>query len=114
MPSSPSPSWRYTTDPLSEKAIKSAERALGVEFPPDYRACVRENHGGAPEPSGFVVEVEPGRTEARTVGLLLTLDTREPENVVRTRSETPGLPDGLVPIMDDGGGDFVCLDYRSD
>ena len=109
--------WRWTSDPLSERVIRTAERALGVTFPADYRACVRDNHGGAPEPAEFTADLGQGRRLAGSVGLLLSLDPRQDENVLATTqalSTERGLPPGLIPIIDDGGGNFVCLDYRAD
>jgi SMI1-KNR4 cell-wall len=105
--------WRWTTEPLSERIIRNAERTLGVEFPADYRACVRENHGGAPESAEFSVD----QRRVGRVGLLLSLDIREDENVVAaTQALTADgrLPHGLIAIIDDGEGRFVCLDYRAD
>jgi hypothetical protein len=83
-------------------------------LPADYRACVRENHGGAPEPAGFVFVSPDGQEVASQVSLLLTLDSREDENVLSTTRDLKAegrLPEGLVPIIDDGGGNYVCLDY---
>lgn len=117
MTSNPDLIWRFTTDPLSEKVIRTAERTLGVEFPADYRECVRINHGGAPESAAFSVEAGPKGRETRNVGLLLTLDTRESENVVQASAELSGeggLPALVIPIINDGDGRFVCLDYRHD
>ncbi len=117
MSSTPSVVWRWTSEPLSERLIRNAERALGVEFPADYRACVRDNHGGAPEPADFRVDMGEGRSLAGSVGLLLTLDPRQDENVLATAQALTAenrLPSGLIPIADDGTGRFLCLDYRAD
>jgi hypothetical protein len=107
--------WQNTTNPLPERMIRGAELLLDVEFPQDYRECVRINHGGHPEPGDFRVQ---GITSSwvGTVGVLLSLDPRRPENVWATITALAlehGLPDHLIPIADDGGGDLVCLDYRS-
>src|SRR5262245_51763194 len=104
------PVWRFTSEPVSEKAIRFAERALGVQFPADYRLCLRDNGGGAPEPAGFAVD---GVT--KQVGILLSLDPGEDENVVGTTQKLYAegrLPQGLIPIINDGMGNFVCLDNR--
>lgn len=111
------PTWQFVADELSEKAIRSAEKALGVAFPDDYRRCVRDNAGGRPEPSGFAAMLPDGRVIRSQVGLLLTLDPREDENVLAARAflaKTAALPDRVIPIIDDGEGRFVCLDFRSD
>ena len=109
--------WRWTSEPLSERLIRNAERALCIEFPADYRACVRDNHGGAPEPADFRVDLGAGRYLAGSVGLLLSLDPRQDESVVATAqllTAESRLPPGLIPIIDDGTGKFLCLDYRAD
>ncbi len=117
MASGMGPIWRYAGDEASEKAIRHAESCLGVRFPADYRECVREHGGGAPDPSGFVVSSGASGTFRSSVGVLLSLDPQEPENVVTTATDLRidrGLPEGLVPIINDGSGDYVCLDYRDD
>lgn len=118
MPTTPSSvRWRWTSEPLSERVIRNAERALGFDFPADYRACARDNHGGAPEPADFLMDLGPGRRLAGSVGLLLSLDPRQDENVLATvqlLTAESRLPPGLIPIIDDGSGRFVCLDYRAD
>ena len=106
--------WQNTREPLPERILRGAELLLGVEFPWDYRECVRLNHRGHPDPNTFRVE---GITTAwgSCVGELLSPDPRAPENVWATIAHLyvdGPLPDGLVPVTDDGGGDLVCLDYR--
>lgn len=117
MSATPAVCWRWTSEPLSERLIRNAERALGVDFPADYRACVRDNHGGAPEPADFRVDLGAGRHLAGSVGLLLSLDPRQDENVLATIQDLTAdghLPPGLIPILNDGTGRFLCLDYRAD
>lgn len=100
--------------PLSEEMIRGGELLFGVTFPADYRECVRVNHGGRPKPNHFVV---PGQTVAwgSCVASLLTLDWRRSENVwasLAILAVDKQLPDGLFPFAEDGGGDFLCLDFR--
>ena len=116
MPASPGLVWKWISDPLTEKMILNAEKALQVVFPADYRACVRENHGGAPEPSDFTFIGANGQQVASQLSLLLTLDPREDENVLSTVTDMTAdgrLPAGLIPIINDGSGNLICLDYRS-
>ena len=111
------PSWRWASEPSSEKVVRHAENALGVTFPADYRACVKQNGGGAPEPSSFLVPLAPDRPMSRSVGILLPMDLQETENVLATVDELDvrgERPDGLVPIINDGQANYVCLDYRED
>jgi hypothetical protein len=102
-------------DPLPERVLRGAELLFGFNFPADYRECVRVNHGAHPEPGGFTV---PGpRPWGSVLGVLLTLDWRRRENVwalLASLAVDAQLPDGLFPIAEDGGGDFLCLDFRAD
>ncbi len=46
------------------------------------------------------------------LGVLLSFSEDDPENILRTHERlSPYLPSGAIPVADDGGGDFVCLDY---
>ena len=106
--------WEAVNPPLPEALLRAAETILGVTFPPDYRSLVRVYHGGSPEPSSFDVSF-PTNPYRSCVGILLTPDPRLPESIfsyIANLSEDDQLPEGLVPIADDGGGDLVCLDYR--
>jgi hypothetical protein len=48
------------------------------------------------------------------VGVLLSFAADDPESIFAVyESMRSFLPLGAVPIADDGGGDFVCLDYSS-
>ncbi len=117
MPSDTGPLWRYAAEPSSEKAVKHVERVLGVTFPADYRACVKENGGGAPEPAGFTIDLGGPAPEPRSVGLLITLDPQDSENLLDTVNDLDlagKRPEGLIPIINDGEGNYVCLDYRDD
>lgn len=101
-------------DSLPEHILRGAEIMFGVTFPTDYRECVRVNHGGHPEPRNFTVRGAAG-TWGSCLAVLLSLDWRRPENVwsaLATLAVDGQLPDALFPIAEDGGGDFLCLDYR--
>jgi hypothetical protein len=46
------------------------------------------------------------------IGILLSYSSDDPENIFTAyESLKPSLPAGAIPVADDGGGDFVCLDY---
>jgi hypothetical protein len=101
-------------DALPERMLRGAELLFGVTFPSDYQECVRVNHGGHPDPRGFTVRgaIHSWRS---CLAVLLSLDWRRPDDVwsVLANLTLDGqLPDGLFPIAEDGGGDFLCLDFR--
>jgi hypothetical protein len=109
--------WQNASvDPLPENVLRGAELLFGVKFPDDYRECLRINHGGHPEPRDFIIR---GGTAywGSCFAVLLSLDWRRPENVWSVLSSLAvdgQLPLGLFPIAEDGGGDFICLDFRDD
>lgn len=102
--------------PLPEHVLSGAELLLGVHFPADYRDCVRHNHGAQPTLGEFEAGAPGDRWEG-SLGELLTLDPRAPHNVFAVLAGLAvdeQLPGFVVPIADDGGGNFLCLDYRAD
>ena len=59
-------------DPLPDYVIAGAEMLLGVQFPENYRSCVRENHGAQPDPDEFSVGTSGDAWEGN-IGELLSL-----------------------------------------
>lgn len=103
-------------EPLPEHLIAGTELLLGIRLPADFRECLRMNHGAQPETDEFEAGPLGDRWEGN-VGQLLTLDPRQPSNlfsVLANLAVDSQLPDLVVPIAEDGGGNFLCLDYRSD
>lgn len=104
--------WDDCHSPVAGEAFERAERQWGVFFPDDYRECARMCHGGRPRRNAFAFDdPEIGRMES-CVGVLLSFSENDPESIFATCERLRSLlPVGAVPIADDGGGDFVCLDY---
>jgi hypothetical protein len=110
------PMLKWATDyaPLPERVLAGAELILGIALPSSYRELVQAYPGGAPE-TGEKAEDRPGGWLS-SVGLLMSVDPRHPENVFAALEHLAvddQLPPGLIPIIADGGGDLICLDFRS-
>ena len=104
------------TPPLPERVLLGAETLLDVVFPSDYRECVRQNHGAGPQPDAFTA-IHHGEPWNGSLLALLSLDPYAAENVFGILSDLVSdeqLPAGVVPIGDDGEGNYLCLDYRGD
>lgn len=104
------------TLPLPEHVIAGAELVFGVRFPADYRECLRVNHGAQPKQDEFEAGAPGDRWEGN-VGQLLTLDPRRPGNMFAVLADLAvddQLPELVLPVAEDGGGNFLCLDYRAD
>ena len=101
---------------MADSILTAAELILGVRLPQSYRALAQRYPSGRPLPNEFTVKHRKG-TWGSCVGVLLSIDPRHSGNVFQHISHLAGddqLPAHLVPIIDDGGGDLVCLDYRGD
>jgi len=105
--------WRHCHPPIEPGRVAQVESALGVSFPDDYKECVERCHGGSPLRDAFSFEDPVIGWMESGVGVLLSF-TKDDENnyIVKTyKLLSPFLPQGAIPVVDDGGGDFVCLDY---
>jgi cell wall assembly regulator SMI1 len=110
-------------EPLPERMIRGAELLFGVSFPLDYREHLKIYHDASPHPSGFLVKDSPLGPFGGCFGVLLTLDPRTVENVFTeigraeigfTQIGREAWPENVIPIVQDGGGNLLCLDYRQD
>ena len=104
--------WVDCQGEIGDAEVRKVEQALGIAFPDDYRACVKRCHGGRPRDNNFsFTDPTVGRMES-CLGILLSFSEGDPENILEThRRLLPFLPHGIVPIADDGGGDFICFQY---
>ena len=106
--------WESYFPSLPDNVVAGAELILGVKLPDGYRALAQAWPGGHPDRTDFVVN-HSRRSWVSCVGALLSLDPRQPENVFQSIADLAidsQLPASLLPIITDGGGDLLCLDYR--
>jgi hypothetical protein len=105
--------WENVREALEESVVVAVENHFGIRFPEAYRSCLIRFHGAYPRQSDFRVVTNDGRRIGGCVGVLLTADPGDPENIISTHEGMGPYKDRrVIPITDDGGGDFVCLDYR--
>ena len=110
--------WSGCRPEADDQTIDQLEHQVGVRFPPDFRQVMKLCHGGTPEER---CEFDYQHPQLGTVGsgigamLRLPLEEEDLESIVGTIAMLDDqLPDGLIPFATDGGGDFMCLDYRHD
>jgi hypothetical protein len=104
--------WRNCDPSIQMARIAQVERELGVTFPEDYKDCVQRCSGGSPAKDEFAFDDPDVGFMGGCVGILLSLAPDHDDSIVETyKLLAPFLPVGAIPISDDGGGDFVCLDY---
>jgi hypothetical protein len=106
--------WDGCHPPVEEIRIDQVQAELGVVFSDDYKECVTCCHGGRPANNAFALyDPDIGRMES-CIGTLLTFAEADNENIIQTQKRLGAfLPKGAIPVADDGGGDFACLDYSS-
>ena len=101
--------WESDDPPLPDRVITAAEMILDRALPASYKALVKAHPGGRP-----AADVDEGWLAC--VGLLMSLDPRHGENVfeaIANLAVDEQLPDEVIPIIADGGGNMICLDYRA-
>jgi cell wall assembly regulator SMI1 len=105
--------WKECHARIEGEVIDRVAATLRRELPDDYRRTIEQCHGGYPSPSEFYYDdPDYGETEG-TVGELLSFDASYSDNILRVVEDLKAQqPSGLVPIAHDGGGNFICLDYR--
>ena len=98
-----------TAAPTSRQ-IEGAEALLGVRFPDSYRALLPELNGACGEAEFPLPDEERGGS----IGVWLSLLPWDAESVWSTLSAwgEHELPRRLIPFGEDGGGNYVCFDYR--
>lgn len=110
--------WILCEAPVSADVITEHEHALGIIFPDDFRAVIQKCPGGQPvERRDFWIN-HPGYDGRIGSGLggLVSLGPLDDYDSMLANAEALherfGVSRKLIPIALDGGGDYMCLDYR--
>ncbi|WP_408004415.1 SMI1/KNR4 family protein [Pseudomonas schmalbachii] len=100
-----------TDDPIDPCQIDGAESLLGVRFPASYRSVLVIHHNSY----GDADIGNPDSTRGACIGHWLSLKPWDSESIwssLATWSEHQ-LPHSIIPFGSDGGGNYICFDYRS-
>ncbi|MBW3598445.1 MAG: SMI1/KNR4 family protein [Planctomycetes bacterium] len=107
--------WEDCDCPLSEDRVAELEHEHGIAFPKDFRRCIRQCNGGYVAQSDFDFVGPSGRRITSCIGAMLRFDTDA--DVSRAIDVWDGMGAHrnrlVIPFAETGGGDLVCLDYRS-
>ena len=98
---------------IPDHVIDGAEMLFGVKYPATYRQLIREFSGSYGDVDFRVDRPSPG-FDYCSVGLILSLLPCSSESVYGTLSTWPehDLSGRIIPFGVDGGGNYVCFDYR--
>jgi SMI1/KNR4 family protein SUKH-1 len=107
------PKLRDSTSPTTPAAIQEFERQRRLVLPNLYKEFLLAANGGVPEEPAFPVQ----GIAAYSVGVIQVffgMDARHPMPDLAEIYDfyATRIPRGLIPIADNGGGDYVCLDLR--
>jgi hypothetical protein len=91
---------------VDEAGVAMAERNLGLSLPQEYRGFIVENNGGLSSEGVFDI---PGRGQSSIVFYGIRTGHDYSDLVVAYTGYRHRLPDGIVPIGFDPGGNLVCL-----
>lgn len=99
----------------SESEVGNLERVLGLQLPRDFVEYLLRNAGASsPDENEFPVIDCDGNTNISNFGVLLPPFCEDGESIVGDLSDLgEQIPAGLLPVVGTGGGDYVCLDFRS-
>ncbi|WP_340013870.1 SMI1/KNR4 family protein [Paenibacillus sp. FSL K6-1318] len=99
--------WKRTVGDISEDIINKVEKKYGIQFPDDYRECVKNYNGGHPVPNIFSYD-----DGGEGVFDHLLSFTSEPNIVVVYEFISDFMPKGIFPFGTDPFGNQLCFDYR--
>jgi cell wall assembly regulator SMI1 len=97
----------------SADAINAFESSHGIRLPADYRKFLLATNGGRPKLANFPVDGFP-HAETWDIAFFMSIGGGIPTQELAYALElyAGGLPDGVLPIAGDDGGNYICLDMR--
>lgn len=94
---------------LSEGKLSEFEKRFHIHLPNDYREFLFQYNGGQPVPSFFWIEPkQDGSTLHRFYGIYEGEIPSSIETYLRGKGHY-GIPASMLPIGDDGTGNFICI-----
>jgi hypothetical protein len=94
------------------KQLEKTQKKIGVVFPKEYIEIVLICDGGIPENCSFKVMQNHSVIFSTGLGALLKIN-KDKFSVLNEYLDPPEFfPKGLVAFGENGGGDYICFDYR--
>ncbi len=106
---------RPRTEPASEARVAALEARLHCQLPEQYRSFLLTYNGGRVSPAGFVFAERTGPYTDSLVHALYSLYDGDLCNLQKALLSRNGrMPDGVIPIGNDPGGNAICLVLTGD
>src|SRR5436853_6716691 len=95
--------------PLTSIDLATLERELGVKLPGDYHSFLLANNGGMPSPGFIDVQGAPGSPTDIQVFFGVDRSVGSSSLTWNRRAFQGRIPDRLLPIACDSGGNLFCV-----
>jgi cell wall assembly regulator SMI1 len=97
---------KSTNPPATPEAISEFERLCGFSLPSDYRDFLQRHNGGEPTPDAFPISPSFGDG---SIGMFFGLHDGDDSLADAYRDRFDSVPAHMIPIADDGCGNFICM-----
>ncbi|CAO5676950.1 MAG: hypothetical protein HEEMFOPI_02058 [Holosporales bacterium] len=99
---------------VSNEIIKNAEIQMKIEFPDLYKKIAMEYDGETPDQDCLDFFVPELNRIISTSVHLLSFKKRWYADIIEIFYDPPEFfPQGLIAFAEDGGGNYICFDYRT-
>jgi cell wall assembly regulator SMI1 len=103
-------SIKESAKPLDEDALEQCEKDLGVRMPDQFRSFLLKHNGGRPTPACFDFRDSEGGS---TIQWFHGISEDYNKSLLRkSRMFHERIPQGLLPIASDDGGNQICISVR--
>ncbi len=102
-----------SSNKLDPIAIQEVQKQLGVQFPNLLLECIKNNNGGRPARTDFILQ--HGKKKESGLAAFLSFDLKDKDvNIVAYYEDPPEyFPEGLIAFGSTGGSSMICFDYRN-
>jgi hypothetical protein len=99
---------------VSKDRFSFLEEKMGVVFPKIYKETIKECDGGYPLRNTFkYLRADSNKVREDCIGAFSRVNDCEYINILERYLNPPEFfPKDLIAFGENGGGDFICFDYR--
>ena len=111
-----------SADKINAEDIAAFENEVGIKFPEEYKQFILKENGGKPEEDWLydffdeVTEAENTSVIREFFSLFLddTVKIGNLKKIYKTMTYEEMIPDGMLPIADDPGGNVIGISLNKD
>ena len=100
--------WLLPQTPVNESDLYRLNSVFGHNLPDDFNDWVLEHNGACPEPA----EIRVGAGLTISINSFISFSDKDSPNIFSTlKMLKHRIPDEILPIADDPGGNYISLRY---